>query len=195
MPKKPSPKSICDLCCDALKQGEDQLVCEGGCGSKIHRYWTGVTTKHYAELTTTSSYPFICKYCSLKQFKAVVTQLQSEIITLKNRAGHSQDRTAMAAPTPSSTQNLELSAPSEATRPSYASVALSAAARHKLSQLESELHSKILAAKSSHEANLIHSFAGKHNNKIYDYIRSLSSDNSIPSQVVHQLLLLTLTEH
>lgn len=56
--------------------------------------------------------------------------------------------------------------------------------QHKLSQLEGELHSKILAAKSSHEANLIHSFAGKYNNKIYDYIRSLSSDNSIPSQVV-----------
>jgi hypothetical protein len=46
-----------------------------------------------------------------------------------------------------------------------------------------ELRNKIIITKSSHKANLIHSFAGK-SNKIYDYIRGyLSSNDSILSQV------------
>ena len=56
--------------------------------------------------------------------------------------------------------------------------------QQELSKLEDELQNKILIAKSSHEANLIHSFVGKYN-KIHDYIRHLSSNNSIPSQVVY----------
>ena len=55
--------------------------------------------------------------------------------------------------------------------------------QQKLSQLEDELRNKIVITKSSHEANLVHSFVGKCNNKIYDYIRSLSANSSIPSQV------------
>ena len=54
----------------------------------------------------------------------------------------------------------------------------------KLSQLEEKLHNEILSVKSSYyETSLICSFAGNSNNKIYDYIRSLSSSNSIPSLV------------
>ena len=46
------------------------------------------------------------------------------------------------------------------------------------------LCNKILITKSSHEANLVHSFTGNAiYNKIYDYIWSLSANNSIPSQV------------
>lgn len=51
----------------------------------------------------------------------------------------------------------------------------------KLSELEDSIQQKILIAKSSYETNLIHSFAGRQNNKIYSYIRSMSASNSIPS--------------
>ena len=83
MPKKPkSPKSTCDLCCDNIESDHDQLACEGGCGCIVHRYCAGVTTKHYAELTTSST-PFVYFYCSLNLFKTVVNQLQLQVDTLR----------------------------------------------------------------------------------------------------------------
>ena len=69
--------------------------------------------------------------------------------------------------------------------------------QHKLSQLEGELHSKILAAKSSHEANLIHSLRV---NTTTRFMTTLGlSLQTTPSHLklysIHQPPLLTLTEH
>ena len=55
--------------------------------------------------------------------------------------------------------------------------------QRKLSELEDSLRHQIQTTKSSHEVNLIRSFAAKSTNKIYDYIRSLSSNNLIPQRV------------
>ena len=53
----------------------------------------------------------------------------------------------------------------------------------KINNLELEYRNKILQAKSSYESHLVHSFAGSHNARIYDYIRSLSKKSTIPSTV------------
>ena len=83
MPKKTkSPKSTCELCCDNIESDQDQLACEGGCGCIVHRYCAGVTTKHYAELTASST-PFVCFYCFLNLFKTMVNQLQLQVDTLR----------------------------------------------------------------------------------------------------------------
>ena len=50
----------------------------------------------------------------------------------------------------------------------------------KLSQMEDDLVYKTQSSKSSYESQLIHSFAGKCNNKIYDYINSLTNSCKIP---------------
>ena len=49
----------------------------------------------------------------------------------------------------------------------------------KINDLESEYRSKTLLAKSNHESQLIQSFAGSHNSKIYDYIRTLCKNSTI----------------
>jgi hypothetical protein len=53
----------------------------------------------------------------------------------------------------------------------------------KVNNLESEYRIKILLAKSNYESQLIQSFAGSHNSKIYDFIRTLCKDSSIPPVV------------
>ena len=55
--------------------------------------------------------------------------------------------------------------------------------KEKLSDLECSLRNKMLSVKSAFETNLINSFTGKQNSKIYNYIRKLSNSNSIPSCV------------
>ena len=50
----------------------------------------------------------------------------------------------------------------------------------KPSQMEDDLVYKTQSSKSSYESQLIHSFAGKCNNKIYDYINSLTNSCKIP---------------
>ena len=90
MPPKKNPKKnpksrklTCDLCCGSLELGQEQLVCEGGCGCKVHHYCAGVTTKHYAELTNSST-PFVCFLCSQKLFKTMINQLQLQVDMLKS---------------------------------------------------------------------------------------------------------------
>ena len=82
--KKDKKKGNCDLCCDSLEQGHDVLICEGGCGSNVHRYCAGVTIKHFAELTSSSAGSFVCFFCSQKLFKAIVDQLQIQVSALNN---------------------------------------------------------------------------------------------------------------
>ena len=55
--------------------------------------------------------------------------------------------------------------------------------KHNLLQLEDTMHSRLLSAKSNYESHLINSFAGRQNNKIFSYIKSLSQDNTIPNYV------------
>jgi len=71
-----------DLCCDPLEDGQDVLACEGMCNTNIHRYCAGVTRRHYSELTTGTN-PFVCQFCALKMYGALVKQLQSEVERLK----------------------------------------------------------------------------------------------------------------
>ena len=53
----------------------------------------------------------------------------------------------------------------------------------KLVAQESDLRDKIQHAKSYYEAQIVRSFAGSSNSKIYNYIHSLSNASSIPSTV------------
>ena len=81
--KKPvSQAKTCDLCCDTLEDGQDILLCEGGCNSNVHCYCAGVTKSLYAELARTTL--FICQFCTLKKYKAIVQQLQTEVEGLKS---------------------------------------------------------------------------------------------------------------
>jgi len=85
MPKQKGTKAhqkACDLCCDPLEDGQDVLACEGGCNTNVHRYCAGVTRRHYSKLTTGTN-PFVCQFCALKTYGALVKQLQSEAEWLK----------------------------------------------------------------------------------------------------------------
>ena len=75
----------------------------------------------------------------------------------------------------------------------------SAHQQQKLSQLEDKLRDKILIAKTSHEANLIHSSVGKCNNKI-NFTSTLdlyhqATPFHLKFNLTHYLPLLTSTEH
>ena len=76
-------QKVCDLCCDQLEEQHEVLVCEGGCNSTVHRYCAGVTREHYAKLTTDPE-PFTCQYCTLRTYRAMVVQLQSDVENLKS---------------------------------------------------------------------------------------------------------------
>ena len=56
---------------------------------------------------------------------------------------------------------------------------------NKLQNLKENFHDKLLTTKSKYETNLIQLAAGRKNSKIFDYIRSLTSNNIIPSSVSH----------
>ena len=84
MPGGKNKKPTCDLCCDSLEKQHEihVLTCEGDCGCTVHRYCTGVTKRHYEDLTKDSS-PFVCQWCSLKLSHAIIQQLQSKVASLK----------------------------------------------------------------------------------------------------------------
>ena len=66
----------------------------------------------------------------------------------------------------------------------------------KINDLESEYRSKTLLAKSNYESQLIQSFSGSHNSKIYDYIRTLCKNSTIYPLLflsIPPMRLLTLT--
>jgi len=48
----------------------------------VHRYWAGVACHHYSELTAGTN-PFVCLFCALKTYGALVKQLQLEVERLK----------------------------------------------------------------------------------------------------------------
>ena len=54
---------------------------------------------------------------------------------------------------------------------------------NKLQRLKENFHDKLLTAKSEYEAELIHSAAGTKNCKIFDYIRSITGNRTIPPSV------------
>ena len=61
----------------------------------------------------------------------------------------------------------------------------------KVSQMEQLFHSRSLVAKTSYESLLIQSFAGRFNSKIYNYIKGLTNNSSIPPTVRFGSLLAT----
>ena len=61
----------------------------------------------------------------------------------------------------------------------------------KVSQMEQLFHSRSLVAKTSYESLLIRSFAGRFNSKIYNYIKGLTNNSSIPPTVRFGSLLVT----
>ena len=105
---------VCDLCCDQLGEQHEVLVCEGGCNSTVHRYCAGVTREHYAKLTTDTE-PFTCQYCTLRTYRAMVVQLQSDVENLKSELASM--KAALQARTPERrTENI----PTEGASLSYA---------------------------------------------------------------------------
>ena len=111
MPRGKTEKASCDLCCDALEKGQDVLKCEGECGCIVHRYCAGVTKRHFDSLGK-GHLPFICQWCSLKTFKTVFEQLQSEIASLQSELAATKE-----ALTEQSKQAARISSPD-----SYAAV-------------------------------------------------------------------------
>ncbi len=83
--RKPGEKSsaTCDLCCCAIKDGEDSLTCDGVCQKQINRYCAGVTVTCHKRIIESSS-PFVCLTCTQKMHSTIVSNLQGEIETLKN---------------------------------------------------------------------------------------------------------------
>ena len=60
---------------------------------------------------------------------------------------------------------------------------------NKLQSLKENFHDKLLATKSKYETKLIQSAAGRKNSKIFDYIRSLTSNNIIPPSVSYNSVI------
>ena len=60
---------------------------------------------------------------------------------------------------------------------------------NKLQSLKENFHDKLLATKSKYETELIKSAAGRKNSKIFDYIRSLTSNNIIPPSVSYNSVI------
>jgi len=107
-------RKVCDLCCDQLEEQHEVLVCEGGCNSTVHRYCAGVTREYYAKLITDTE-PFTCQYCTLRTYRAMVVQLQSDVENLKSELASM--KAAVQARTPERrTENI----PTEGASLSYA---------------------------------------------------------------------------
>ena len=84
MPKK-AKSCTCDLCCKPIIEGKDEaLECEGECGKWYHRYCAGISMTHFKRLSTTTS-PFVCFPCNQLVQEAKVSQLLSEVESLKSQ--------------------------------------------------------------------------------------------------------------
>ena len=79
-PQKLGYVSTCDLCCKMKLSS----MCEGECGKWYHRYCTGNSMTHFKRLSTTTS-PFVCFPCNQLVQEAKVSQLLSEVESLKSQ--------------------------------------------------------------------------------------------------------------
>ena len=80
--QKTTNARICNLCDGPFKATEQVLHCEGNRDKFPHRYCAGISKGYYQDLLT-SSKPFICLVCTQQLHKAELSNLHSEIATLK----------------------------------------------------------------------------------------------------------------
>ena len=73
------PKPECDLCCEDITQ--EALQCEV-CLLHMRRYCAGLSRSHYKELVSKST-PFVCMVCVQRSQKALIQQLQDEVLALR----------------------------------------------------------------------------------------------------------------
>jgi len=69
-------QKACNLYCNLLEDSQNVLACEGGCNTNVHRCCAGATRHHYSKLTMGTN-PFVCQFCALETYGALVKQLQS----------------------------------------------------------------------------------------------------------------------
>ena len=69
-------QKACNLYCNLLQDSQNVLACEGGCNTNVHRCCAGATRHHYSKLTMGTN-PFVCQFCALETYGALVKQLQS----------------------------------------------------------------------------------------------------------------------
>ena len=80
---KQGDDTICDGCCSAIVDDEqDAIQCEGCCQKWYHRLCAGVSKFHY-DMLADSPDPFICWLCADSLRKAVIRELQQELAKLK----------------------------------------------------------------------------------------------------------------
>ena len=76
--------TICDGCCTSIEENEHEAIqCEGSCQKWYHRLCAGVSKYHYDKLADSPS-PFVCWLCSDSLQKAVIRELQQELVSLKH---------------------------------------------------------------------------------------------------------------
>ena len=75
--------TICDGCCSAIIDNEQEAIqCEGCCQKWYHRLCAGVSKFHY-DMLADSPDPFICWLCADSLRKAATRELQQELAELK----------------------------------------------------------------------------------------------------------------
>ena len=77
-------RTKCDLCLAAIVDGaEDALQCESACQQWFHQYCAGVSQTAFRSLAS-SEKPF-CLSCSQERHQTTVSELQSEVIALREQ--------------------------------------------------------------------------------------------------------------
>ena len=80
-----SSKVKCDLCLAAIIDNkEDALQCEGVCQQWFHRCCAGVSQTVFKSLAG-SEKPFFCLSCSQERHQTTLSELQSEVVTLREQ--------------------------------------------------------------------------------------------------------------
>ena len=84
MPKQTNTQKTTNarICAGPFKATEQVLHCKGNCDKFFHRYCAGISKGYYQDLLT-SSKPFVCLVCTQQLHKAELSNLHSEIATLK----------------------------------------------------------------------------------------------------------------
>ena len=81
-PESNDESSLCGLCCEPVKDEEDDgLYCEGSCAQWFHCYCAGVTVPQF-EWLSNSSTPFLCYACFQEENRAKVLSLEEKVAAL-----------------------------------------------------------------------------------------------------------------
>ena len=89
--KKPPNKSfICPVCEEFIKDssatsdGQDSILCEGTCGTWLHRKCAGLSKKAFQNVCN-SKKPFLCSHCVINKHEEEITSLKSAIQVLTDQ--------------------------------------------------------------------------------------------------------------